>query len=287
MIPEAISAALLKPATAVLALALLWALEAAAPMFERRRPKTAHDAANLALALLNAVVAAVGFAYLTDAMTEWARREGIGLLHWLGARGWAAAVAAVLLLDAWQYLWHRLNHRVPWLWRFHAVHHADAELDASSGLRFHTGEIVLSSVARLAVLPLLGVTLPQVFLYEALLLPVILFHHSNVRVPAGLDRALRAVIVTPRMHWVHHSEQRVETDSNFASIFSFWDRCFGSFRLRTHPEQIRLGLGLADERAWRTLPGMLAMPFRTPARRETVPGVSSLAAARGGAPSSP
>jgi sterol desaturase/sphingolipid hydroxylase (fatty acid hydroxylase superfamily) len=171
-------------------------------------------------------------------------------------------VTAVVLMDGWMYLWHRLNHRLPWLWRFHAVHHADAEMDATSAVRFHTGEIALSSVARLAVLPLLGLSVGQVLLYEALLLPVILFHHSNVRVPAALDRVLRLVIVTPWMHWVHHSEWRPETDSNFSSVLSVWDRLFGSFRLRERPGEIRLGLGMTDEHAWRTLPGMLAMPFR-------------------------
>jgi sterol desaturase/sphingolipid hydroxylase (fatty acid hydroxylase superfamily) len=256
-----ISAQLLKPAGAAAALAVLWALESAAPMFEGRRGRAAHGLANLALGVLNAGVAVL-FAGATLWVTEQARARGWGLLHLVALPPLAATALAVVLMDGWMYLWHRLNHRVPFLWRFHAVHHADAEMDATSGLRFHTGEIAMSSLARLAVLPLLGLTVGQVLLYETLLLPVILFHHSNVRVPARLDRVLRLVIVTPWMHWVHHSEWRPETDSNFSSVFSFWDRVFGSFRLRERPREIRLGLGMADERAWRSLPGMLAMPFR-------------------------
>jgi sterol desaturase/sphingolipid hydroxylase (fatty acid hydroxylase superfamily) len=256
-----ISAQLLKPAGAAAALAVLWALESVAPMFEGRRHRAGHGAANLALGALNAAVALL-FAGATLWVTEQARARGWGLLHLAALPSLASGVAAVVLMDGWMYAWHRLNHRVPLLWRFHAVHHADAEMDATSGLRFHTGEIALSSAARLAVLPLLGLSVGQVLLYETLLLPVILFHHSNVRVPARLDRALRLVMVTPWMHWVHHSEWRPETDSNFSSVFSFWDRVFGSFRLRERPREIRLGLGLADEHAWRTLPGMLAMPFR-------------------------
>ena len=262
-----IAAELLKPAGAAAALAVLWALEGAAPMFEGRRGRAGHGLANLALGVMNAALVSLVFAAATLRVTEWARAHGYGLLRVVplgAAGGW---VAALVLMDGWMYTWHRLNHRLPWLWRFHAVHHADAEMDATSAVRFHTGEIVLSSLARLAVLPLLGLSVQEVLAYEAVLLPVILFHHSNVRMPAGLDRALRTVVVTPWMHWVHHSEWRPETDSNFASVFSFWDRAFGSFRLRERPGEIRLGLGLPDERAWRSLPGMLAMPFKPRPRR--------------------
>jgi sterol desaturase/sphingolipid hydroxylase (fatty acid hydroxylase superfamily) len=253
---------LLKPAGAAAVLALLWALEGIAPMFEGRASRTRHGGANLALGIANAAVAALVFAGATLRVTEWAAARGFGLLRVVDLGPLAGTLAALVLMDGWMYAWHRLNHRVPLLWRFHAVHHADAEMDATSGVRFHTGEIVLSSVARLAVLPLLGLSVQQVLLYETVLLPLVLFHHSNVRVPARLDRALRMVIVTPWMHWVHHSEWRPETDSNFASVFSFWDRLLGTFRLRERPRDIRLGLGLRDEHAWRSLPGMLAMPFR-------------------------
>ena len=256
------SLATLKPVVATVALALLWLVEGLVPMFEGRRGRARHDAANVALGILNAAVAAFVFAGATLAATEWARASSFGVLHWLGAEGvWGFALGFVLF-DLWQYLWHRLNHALPLLWRFHAVHHADRELDASSGLRFHTGEIVLSSVARLAVLPLLGMTIGQVLLYEAVLLPLILFHHGNVGVSAGADRWLRWLVVTPWMHWVHHSDYQPETDSNFSSVFSFWDRIFGSFRLVADPRALTLGLEETGRRDWATLPGMLAMPFR-------------------------
>jgi len=213
-----------KPVMAAVALGVMWLLEGLIPMFEGRRDRVRHDAPNVLLGVANAVVVAFVFAGATLVATEWSRANSFGVLHWLGIRGvWAFALGFVLF-DMWQYLWHRLNHRVPLLWRFHAVHHADRELSASSGLRFHTGEIVLSSCVRLAVLPLLGMTVAQVLLYEAVLLPVILFHHGNVGVPARADRWLRWLIVTPWMHWVHHSDYQPETDSNFSSVFSFWDR---------------------------------------------------------------
>ena len=253
---------LAKPVAAAIALGVMWLLEGLIPMFEGRRERARHDASNVALGVLNAAVVSFVFAGATLFATEWARANSFGVLHWVGARGvWAFALGFVLF-DLWQYLWHRLNHQLPLLWRFHAVHHADRDLGASSGLRFHTGEIVLSSCVRLAVLPLLGMTIAQVLVYEAVLLPIILFHHGNVGVPAGADRWLRWLIVTPWMHWVHHSDYQPETDSNYSSVFSVWDRIFRSFRLVADPRALTLGLEDIERSDWATLQGMLAMPFR-------------------------
>ena len=251
-----------KPVASAIALALLWAIEGAIPMFEGREARGRHDASNLALGIGNALLASLLFAGATLFVTEWAREQSLGLLHWLALPAAWSVVAAVVLLDLWQYVWHRMNHRIPVLWRFHAVHHADRELDASSGLRFHTGEILLSGLARLAVLPLLGLTIGQVLVYETLVLPVVLFHHSNIRLPSGVDRSLRWLIVTPWMHWVHHSDYQPETDSNYSSLLSVWDRLFRTFRLRNDPREITLGLDGKRYQNWATLPGMLAMPFR-------------------------
>ncbi len=257
--------ALLKPIAATAALIVLWCLESVVPMFLERRRRISHDTANLALGAINAIVAAALFGAAALVVTEWSRQHQFGLLHQVDELlpVWFGWVLGLVLFDAWMYGWHVLNHKLPFLWRFHAVHHADREMDASSALRFHTGEIVLSSIARLVILPVIGLSLPQLLLYEAFLLPIILFHHSNVRVPPRLDGALRWVIVTPWMHWVHHSRWRPETDSNFASVLSVWDRVFRTFRLRDQPWEIELGLDDdQSEREWRTLQGMLVRPFR-------------------------
>ncbi|MFQ5538573.1 MAG: sterol desaturase family protein [Gemmatimonadota bacterium] len=243
-------------------LALLWLAEATIPMVEGYEKRVPHALANLAIGILNAVVTSLLLAGGALAVTEWARVHGFGLLHMVRLPEVAMWIAAILLMDLWQYTWHRINHRIPLLWRFHAVHHSDAEMDATSGVRFHTVEILLSGVARLAVLPLLGLTIPQLALYETLALPVILFHHSNIRLAPTADRLLRAVIVTPAMHRVHHSRWQPETDSNYSSLFSFWDRFLGSFRLRDDPAEIALGLDGYEESEWRELPGMLRSPFR-------------------------
>jgi len=252
-----------KPVGAAIALGVLWLIEGVLPMFEGRRERGRHGAANLILGVGNAAIGSLAFASATLFVTEWARAHSFGLLHLADLPTAARIVCAILLLDLWQYSWHRLNHVVPVLWRFHSVHHSDREMDATTALRFHTGEIVLSSVARLAILPLVGLTIVEVLIYETLLLPIILFHHSNVRVPGAVDVWLRWLIVTPWMHWVHHSDYQPETDSNYSSLFSVWDRIFGSFRLREEPSEITLGLEeITNVDEWRTLPGMLKAPFR-------------------------
>jgi sterol desaturase/sphingolipid hydroxylase (fatty acid hydroxylase superfamily) len=244
-----------------LALALLWLAESWRPIRPGRRGRLAHDATNLGLAGLNTVL--VGFiAAALVVVTTPAEAAGFGIVRWLGITGWVQWLAVIVLFDAWQYAWHRLNHRVPLLWRFHALHHADADMDATTGVRFHTVEVLLSFTARLAVLPLIGMTVPQLLAYELLALPVILFHHSNVRIPPAVDAAVRAILVTPAMHLVHHSRWQPETDSNYTSFLSVWDRLFGTFRLRARPEEISLGLDGYAEPEWRSLPGVLLAPFR-------------------------
>jgi len=246
---------------AAVMLATLWTAEALIPMYAQRSRRLAHGAANLGLALINAAVAYLAaFAILYT--SEYSHTHGLGILHLFNMPLGLSWVLALLMLDCWQYWWHRINHRIPLLWRFHAVHHSDAEMDATSGVRFHTVEVILSMIARLIVLPLIGLTVPQLLLYETLSLPVILFHHSNIRLPNKADRLMRWLIVTPWMHWVHHSRYQPETDSNYSSFLSFWDRLFGSFRLRDKPEEIDLGLDDWHEKEWRGLFGMLIKPFR-------------------------
>lgn len=247
--------------TAGIVLIGLWTAEGVLPLHLGRSRRLTHGFANLGLALINAVVFQACGAALVIA-TEFSQSNHWGLLTNLGGPTWLKWAAAILLIDLWQYLWHRLNHRFHWLWRFHSVHHADAEMDVTSGVRFHTFEIGFSFLARWLILPLAGVSVTQLLLYEALSLPVILFHHSNLRISERLDRWLRCFIVTPGMHQVHHSRWQPETDSNYSSFLSVWDRLLGSFRLHPNPEKIQLGLDGWQESEWRRLFGMLRTPFR-------------------------
>ncbi|MEI8180068.1 sterol desaturase family protein, partial [Aestuariivirga sp.] len=171
---------------------------------------------------------------------------------------WTGLVLDITVLDVWIYWWHRANHEWPLLWRFHEVHHLDEFLDASSGLRFHFGEVVISSLVRAGVILALGVPLVSVVVFETLLAFNTMFHHSDLRVPPRLERAMSWVIVTPSIHWVHHHAIRRDTDSNYASLFSLWDRLFGSRSQTLRTPEMPIGTqGLKD----RGFTGLLARPF--------------------------
>jgi sterol desaturase/sphingolipid hydroxylase (fatty acid hydroxylase superfamily) len=246
-------------------LALLWLGEGWIPFYDqfrgRFRDRLRHDGKNLALGLGNAALLALLFAVAFARIDARADRAGFGLLRLVTWPSWAGLLVAFVLIDLWMYLWHRANHAIPFLWRFHRMHHSDPAMDATTGVRFHTGEVVLSALARLAVVPLLGVSLRQLAVYEAVFLPIVLFHHSNVNLPRRLDHGLLALIVTPAMHRVHHSRWRPETDSNYGSVFPCWDRLFGTFRLRGDARTIHLGLDGLDTPEWQGLRGMLTTPL--------------------------
>lgn len=258
-----------KTIAAACALCLLWLAERRFPFFlgfwSRPLDGVRHDAKNLGLGAANALIATVLTGSLLAAVEVGSSR--FGLLRWLSLPVVAATILALIWLDLWMYVWHRLNHAVPFLWRFHRMHHSDPTVDASTGVRFHTGEIVMSGLARAAVLPILGIALWQLALYEAILLPVVLFHHSNIRLPRWLDYGMTLCVVSPAMHRVHHSCWRPETDSNFASVLALWDRLLGTFRLRDDARTIRLGLMEFDEPRWQTLWGMAKTPA-APNQRE-------------------
>jgi sterol desaturase/sphingolipid hydroxylase (fatty acid hydroxylase superfamily) len=198
----------------------------------------------------------------------WAERQHFGLLRWVELPAWARFAGAVLLFDAWMYLWHRLNHRVAFLWRFHRTHHSDSRMDVTTANRFHLGEILCSSVLRVPVIAVLGLRLWELGLYEAAMFTVVQVHHANIALPPWLDRALRALVVTPFMHKVHHSRWQPETDSNYSSLFSFWDRVFGTLRLREDPRTLQYGLEGFDSPKHHTLAGLLRTPFREVARSQ-------------------
>ena len=166
----------------------------------------------------------------------------------------------IVVFDFWMYVWHRLNHENPVLWRFHRVHHSDPKVDASSGVRFHPGEIILSWIVRIPIIFLVGIPLRFVLAYEILMAPFIFFHHSNIRFPERLDNAYRLFFASPHMHRIHHSVKQAETDSNYGSILSFWDRIFRSIRIRPDPENINQGLPEFSQPKWQSIPGLLKMP---------------------------
>ncbi len=251
-------------AVAILVALLVW--ESIAPFFAffHGGKRAAHGLRNVLFGVLNAVVIGILFVALWSMASVWSEAQAFGLLHWFALPAPVRIVGAVLVFDAWMYGWHRLNHRMPFLWRFHRMHHSDPHMDVTTANRFHPGEIVMSSILRIPVIALIGMRLEELALYEMLMFAVVQFHHANIAVPPRIDRWLRAVIVTPFMHKVHHSRLQPETDSNYSSLLSIWDRLFRSFRLRHEPHGIQFGLDEWDAPQHQDLKGMTVTPFKNP-----------------------
>ncbi len=171
------------------------------------------------------------------------------------------ALVVFILFDVWMYFWHMANHRFGLLWLFHRAHHSDTDMDTTTALRFHPGELVLSTFIRVPAIILIGMSFAEVVLFETLLNIATLFHHSNLAIPEKWDRILRVVIVTPNMHRVHHSIERFETNSNYTSLLSVWDRLFRSFRKREDTLTIAIGLPEFREKKWQRFFGFLVTPF--------------------------
>lgn len=257
---------------AVIGLVILLLIEQAHPFFDffkgSVKEKGKHLLANMALGLTNALIISVFFVGTWLWASNWAFENGFGILNWLGLPVWAHTLGAVLLMDFWMYLWHVMNHKIPFFWRFHRVHHADPNMDVTTASRFHTGEIVFSSALRIGVILITGLYLWELLLYETVMFAVVQFHHADIALPEKLDKALRAVIVTPAMHKVHHSRWQPETDSNYSSLFSFWDRIGKTFRLHNPLKSLRIGLDEFDTEEDRKVKGLFSMPFREGSRRE-------------------
>ncbi len=173
--------------------------------------------------------------------------------------GWWGLGFDLLLLDLWIYWWHRANHVLPFLWRFHEVHHLDEMLDTTSALRFHFGEVILSSLVRAAVIFVLAMPLSSVLVFEIVVLASALFHHSNLKLPSGLERVLSFIVVTPSIHWVHHHAKRLDTDSNYSTVLSLWDHVFGSRSPTIRSTDMKIGVENMQERG---LLGLILKPFR-------------------------
>lgn len=256
----------MKTIVEIISLAVIFSLESLFPLFRGREKRIPHATRNIGLGVINVFVVALFFSSLLALDAAWARGRSLGLLYLLPLPFWAETLLVILLFDLWMYVFHRANHQIPFLWRFHRTHHSDPQVDVTTALRFHTGEIMISSLFKLILIPFLGMSLGQLLLYETSLQPVILFHHSNVAWPEKWDRLMRVLIVSPNMHRVHHSQLRGETDSNYSSIFSFWDRLAGTFRRREDPRTLEYGLPEFPEADWQTLTGMLKTPL-APLRR--------------------
>jgi sterol desaturase/sphingolipid hydroxylase (fatty acid hydroxylase superfamily) len=195
-----------------------------------------------------------------------AAERGFGLFHVIGLPFWLAAPIGFLALDLVIYGQHVMFHHVPWLWRLHRMHHADLDIDVTTGVRFHPVEILLSLVIKIATVALLGIPAAAVVCFEVVLNATSMFNHANASLPRWLDRVARLILVTPDMHRVHHSVLRQETDSNFGFNLPWWDRLFGTYRPepRAGHDGMTIGLPVFREPGELRLDRLLTQPVRAP-----------------------
>lgn len=249
---------------AVFALMALW--ELLAPFRAHRLTRRARWPSNIALVVLDTLFVRILLPTGAVGLAVYAQTAGLGLFNAWGVPALVAVPLGVILLDLAIYAQHVLFHAVPALWRLHRVHHADQDLDVSTGVRFHPIEIILSMLIKLAVVVILGIPPLAVLAFEVLLNATSMFNHSNVRLPAAIEPAVRWLLVTPDMHRVHHSVVPAETDSNYGFNLSIWDRLFRTYRDAPAAGHAAIDIGLTAIRdpAEQRLDRLLTQPFRTP-----------------------
>ena len=245
----------------VLTLMAMW--ELLAPRRKLSTSKTNRWIANLGIVFVNTAAVRLIVPITAISMALLVQQRGWGLLNNLDLPDWLALVTGVLALDFVIYLQHVMFHAVPAFWRLHMMHHSDMDFDVTTGVRFHPIEIVLSMGIKLAAIVVLGPSALAVLVFEVALNATSLFNHGNVRLPAGLDRVLRLLVVTPEMHRVHHSNIARETNSNFGFNIPWWDRLFGTYRAQPDKghEAMTIGLDQFRDPGKLNLFGLLVQPF--------------------------
>lgn len=240
--------------------ALLY-LENRRPLRRSTESKLIRNARNLTVAGFAAVALQLAEQPIAAPLTKLVERKKIGLLKIFRLPPILELILAVILMDYTLYVWHVLTHKIPFLWRFHAVHHVDLDLDASTALRFHFAEMIISVAWRSAQILTIGVSPVSFAAWQMFLFPSILFHHSNVRLPIELERKISRFFVTPRIHGIHHSIVKNEIDSNWSSGLTVWDFLHGTLKTDVPQNEIIIGIPTYQKSEEVTLPKILSMPF--------------------------
>jgi sterol desaturase/sphingolipid hydroxylase (fatty acid hydroxylase superfamily) len=220
-------------------------------------------------AIINGIMSAAAFVAGTFVvrpvslgLSQWSEQSSFGLLNLVPMHPVIVFAAGFLLLDLTFYYWHRANHELGLLWRFHNVHHSDPDMDVTTSFRFHFVEVLYSTLFRIAQVGIIGVAPATYLAYELVFQCGTVFHHSNVRLPIQLERLLNNVIVTPRMHGIHHSDIQCETDSNYSVVFRWWDKIHSSLRLNLAHDKVNIGVAGYQEPEDNAVMALLAAPLR-------------------------
>lgn len=237
-------------------------IEKIAPLRKPVAPKIKRVVRNFSHAAISLMTVRFLSLPLLIRIATFVSKQELGLLGILKLTWIVETAIALIALDYTLYFWHRLNHSLPFLWRFHGVHHIDLDLDVSTAVRFHFGELLLSVFYRAAQIALLGVDPIQLALFETSVVTFAQFHHANIRLPLKLDKFLSTVLITPRIHGIHHSMVRTETDSNFGTVFSLWDRFHRTKQSAVPQEMIRIGVPSYASPDDQSFLQTLTMPFK-------------------------
>lgn len=250
-------------------LAVMALAELMSPKRRQEVPRLLRWSNNLALVVVDTIVLRLLFPLTAASFAALMQMQGFGLFNWLDWPPIISIIVSLLALDLAIYAQHVVFHKVPVLWRLHRMHHADTEIDVTTGLRFHPIEILLSMALKFALIAALGAPPIAVLLFEIILNAAALFNHSNVHLPQSLDRALRWIIVTPDMHRIHHSDIRTETDSNYGFNLPWWDWLFRTYTAEPARGQQGMTIGLHEFRARREawLDRLITQPFRSDNRK--------------------
>jgi sterol desaturase/sphingolipid hydroxylase (fatty acid hydroxylase superfamily) len=243
------------------AAAVLFVLEKRRPLRRATQPEPARTLRNVAMGAMSLAVVSFLQSPLVKPLAARVEQRRLGLAQRLRAPAWLRDAAAFLLLDYTIYVWHVLTHRVPFLWRFHIVHHLDRDLDTTTALRFHAADMALSIPWRAVQVRVCGAGPRSLELWQTFFFVSVLFHHSNLRLPLALERLLVRVLTTPRLHGIHHSTVREETDSNWSSGLSIWDRLHGTMRTDVPQDVITIGVPGYRGPVELALVPSLALPF--------------------------
>ena len=249
------------PLLVTLFLALFW-LQWRFPLRRQHFALLRRVARNLVLSVPSHAVSRVAMLPVPLAIAAWAQTRHIGLLNWVTLPRWASVSVTFLLMDYAYWWWHWANHMIPFLWRFHNVHHTDLDMDVTTATRFHFGEMLFSVAFLSLAVVLFGISPLMLVIFFMSFEAATLFHHSNWRLPIKVERVLNLILVTPRMHGIHHSIVQRETNSNWGTIFCWWDKFHQTLRRDIPQDEITIGVAAYRDEHELTVGKLFALPFR-------------------------
>lgn len=237
-----------------------WILEGLIPFFKYNYNKFRHALPNLFFTLTTLIIN-LCFAFFIVRSADFVVEKGIGVVQWMSLPLWLELLIAIMLLDLiGAYLIHFIEHKVPWMWRFHVIHHTDEQVDTTTALRHHPGESVFRAIFTILAIWISGAPIWMVMIYQSFSAILSQFNHSNIRIPEKLDQYFNWLIVTPNIHRSHHHFKRPITDTNYGNIFTIWDRLFHTFRF-VPTRDVKYGLDVYNEDS-QSVSKLLSVPFK-------------------------